>query len=46
MLLLTANKDINGDGTPEFSGVNLVYGHGKLGLLRAINYLKGNLKLP
>lgn len=46
VLLLTANKDINGDGTPEFSGVNLVYGHGKLDLLRAINYLKGNLKLP
>jgi len=45
-LLLSANKDIDGDGTPEFSGVSLVYGHGKLDLQRAISYLKGDLKLP
>ena len=45
-LLLSANKDIDSDGTPDFSGVSLVYGHGKLDLQRAINYLKGDLKLP
>ena len=45
-LLLSANKDINNDGTPDFTGVSLVYGHGKLDLQRAINYLKGDLKLP
>jgi subtilisin family serine protease len=45
-LLLSANKDIDNDGTPDFSGVHLVYGHGKLDLQRAINYLKGDLKLP
>jgi hypothetical protein len=44
--LLSANKDIDSDGTPDFSGVSLVYGHGKLDLQRAINYLKGDLKLP
>ena len=45
-LLLSANKDIDNDGTADFSGVHLVYGHGKLDLKRAINYLKGDLKLP
>lgn len=45
-LLLSADKDINGDGTPDFTGVNETHGHGKLDLMRAINYLKGDLKLP
>lgn len=45
-LLLSADKDINGDGTPDFSGVYNTHGHGKLDLVRAINYLRGTLKLP
>jgi hypothetical protein len=45
-VLLSANKDINDDGSPDFTGVSLVYGHGKLDLMRAINYLRGTLKLP
>ena len=45
-LLLSADKDINGDGTPDFTGVNDTHGHGKLDLMRAINYLRGTLKLP
>ena len=45
-LLLSADKDINGDGTPDFTGVNDTHGHGKLDLIRAINYLRGTLKLP
>ena len=45
-LLLSADKDINGDGTPDFTGVDATHGHGKLDLLRAINYLRGTLKLP
>jgi len=45
-LLLSADKDINGDGTPDFTGVDATHGHGKLDLMRAINYLRGTLKLP
>jgi subtilisin family serine protease len=45
-LLLSADKDINGDGTPDFNGVSETYGHGKLDLQRAIDYLKGDLKVP
>jgi subtilisin family serine protease len=36
VLLLSANKDINNDGTPDFEGVSLIYGHGKLDLQRAM----------
>jgi hypothetical protein len=36
VLLLSANKDINNAGTPSFTGVHPVYGHGKLDLQRAL----------
>ena len=36
VLLLSANKDINNDGTPDFEGVSQIYGHGKLDLQRAM----------
>lgn len=36
VLLLSANKDINNSGTPSFTGVHPVYGHGKLDLDRAL----------
>ncbi len=37
VLLLSANKDINNSGTPSFTGVHPVYGHGKLDLQRALS---------
>lgn len=37
VLLLSANKDINNSGSPSFSGVHPVYGHGKLDLQRALS---------
>lgn len=37
VLLLSANKDINNSGTPSFTGVHPVYGHGKLDLRRALD---------
>jgi len=37
VLLLSADKDINNDGIPDFSGVSLIYGHGKLDINRALN---------
>lgn len=37
VLLLSANKDINNSGTPSFTGVHPVYGHGKLDLQRALD---------
>lgn len=42
VLLLSANKDINNDGTPDFSGVSDIYGHGKLSLHSAMSPV-GNL---
>jgi len=36
VILLSANKDINNDGVPDFSGVHAIYGHGKLDLVRAL----------
>lgn len=37
ILLLTADKDIDGNGADEFSGVSDVFGHGKLDLLTALS---------
>jgi subtilisin family serine protease len=37
LLLLTASKDINNDGKPDFTGVSSVYGHGKLDLSKALS---------
>lgn len=37
ILLLTADKDIDGNGTDEFSGVSDVFGHGKLDLSTALS---------
>lgn len=43
VLLLSANKDINNDGIPDFSGVSAIYGHGKLDINRALS-LAGAIK--
>jgi len=37
ILLLTADKDIDGNGMDEFSGVSDVFGHGKLDLSTALS---------
>ena len=37
ILLLTADKDIDGNGADEFSGVSDVFGHGKLDLSTALS---------
>ena len=37
ILLLSANKDINNDGIPDFVGVSPIYGHGKLDIKRALS---------
>ena len=37
ILLLSANKDINNDGSPDFSGVSAIYGRGKLDLNAALS---------
>lgn len=37
ILLLTADKDINDDGTDDFSGVSSTYGHGELDLSSAMS---------
>ena len=37
VLLLTADKDIDGNGVDEFSGVSDIYGHGKLDLGTALS---------
>lgn len=36
IILLSADKDINNDGTPDFIGVSPIFGHGKLSLTRAL----------
>jgi subtilisin family serine protease len=36
VILLSANKDINNDGIPDFTGVSPIFGHGKLSLSRAL----------
>jgi membrane-anchored mycosin MYCP len=36
VILLSASKDINNDGTDDFSGVSPIYGHGKASLSRAL----------
>jgi subtilisin family serine protease len=36
VILLSASKDINNDGTDDFTGVSPIYGHGKLSLTRAL----------
>jgi len=42
ILLLTADKDINDDGTDDFSGVSDIYGHGELDTGAALSPI-GNL---
>ena len=37
ILLLTGNKDINNDGSDDFTGVSSTYGHGKLDLNQAMS---------
>lgn len=37
ILLLTASKDINSDGTNDFSGISATYGHGKLNIASALS---------
>lgn len=37
ILLLTADKDINDDGTDDFSGVSSTFGHGELDLSSAMS---------
>ncbi|MCX8520969.1 MAG: S8 family serine peptidase [Rhodoferax sp.] len=37
VLLLSASKDINNDGIPDFSGISSIYGHGKLDLNAALS---------
>jgi hypothetical protein len=37
VLLLTADKDIDGNGSDDFSGTSEIYGHGKLDLLNALS---------
>lgn len=36
IILLSAEKDINNDGIPDFTGVSSIFGHGKLSLSRAL----------
>lgn len=36
IILLSANKDIDNDGTVDFVGVSPIFGHGKLDLTRAL----------
>jgi len=36
VILLSASKDINNDGTDDFVGVSPIYGHGKVSLSRAL----------
>ena len=36
VILLSANKDINNDGTDDFTGVSPIFGHGKASLIRAL----------
>lgn len=36
VILLSADKDINNDGIPDFTGVSPFFGHGKLSLSRAL----------
>lgn len=36
IILLSADKDINQDGLPDFDGFNPIYGHGKLSLVNAL----------
>ena len=36
IILLSANKDMNNDGTPDFSGIDPNFGHGKLSLKNAL----------
>lgn len=36
IILLSADKDMNNDGTPDFSGVDPIFGHGKLSLKNAL----------
>ena len=36
VILLSADKDINNDGIPDFTGVSPFFGHGKLSLPRAL----------
>lgn len=36
IILLSADKDMNNDGTPDFSGVDAIYGNGKLSLKNAL----------
>jgi subtilisin family serine protease len=36
VILLSADKDINNDGIPDFTGVSPIFGHGKLSLSRAL----------
>ena len=36
IILLSANKDINNDGLPDFVGVDSIFGHGKLSLKNAL----------
>jgi subtilisin family serine protease len=43
ILLLSANKDINNDGVPDFAGVSAIYGQGKLDINRALS-LAGAIK--
>jgi len=37
ILLKSANKDMDGDGEPDFSGSSPVYGQGKLDLMEALS---------
>lgn len=36
IILLSADKDMNNDGTPDFIGVDPIFGHGKLSLKNAL----------
>lgn len=36
ILLQSADKDMNNDGTPDFIGVDPIYGNGKLSLKNAL----------
>jgi subtilisin family serine protease len=37
IILLSASKDINNDGSDDFTGVSPIYGHGKVSLTRALS---------
>lgn len=37
VLLLSASKDIDGDGNPDFEGTSSIYGHGRLDLAAALS---------